>query len=185
MKTRLTIIFVVLAIVAGTISSCKKYEEDYGVMTKSPQKRLVGEWKLTQLSNDTMTIKFSDFAMFGEMHLNFEKNGTGTAKFVDKGLADALGDFDWQAMLEEYGSTADTTINADEIGNLDFASILSQESGFNWEFNDDKTYIIFKPKDGNAGESLEMKILSLCNTDAKFANEKENEKFTIELTKLK
>ena len=47
MKNRICLI-VTLTLIAGLFfSSCKKYEEDYGLMLKSPKGRLVGTWKIT------------------------------------------------------------------------------------------------------------------------------------------
>ena len=101
MKKHICLVAVLTLIVGLFFSSCKKYEEDYGLMLKSPKGRLVGTWKITQLDSDTMSIKMSDYAMFGELLMTFNKDETGNIKFKDNGLGDILSDIDWEEMMGE------------------------------------------------------------------------------------
>lgn len=176
----LTLIFVAI------FSSCKKYEEDYGLMMKSPKGRLVGTWKITQLDSDTMSIKMSDYAMFGELQMTFEKDETGYIKFKDNGLGEILSDIDWEEMMGEMqDSTYTDSIDA-SLENLDFASLLSTETKFKWAFDDKKEYLKFSMYDSTSSAYVnvaDMKILSLCKSDCKFRYEEDSTRVDVSMQK--
>ena len=142
MKRYICLIGIVALVMCMMFSSCKKYEEDYGLMMKTPKGRLVGTWKITQVDFDTTSIKFSDFAMFGELLMTFEKDETGYIKFNDKGLGDILSDTDWEELM---GELQDSTANADSVSggldDVDFSALLSSQIGFKWAFDDKKELI--------------------------------------------
>ncbi len=187
MKNRICLIVVFTLIVGLFFSSCKKYEEDYGLMLKSPKGRLVGTWKITQIDSDTMSIKMSEYAMFGELLMTFEKDETGNIKFKDNGIGDILSDMDWEELM---GELQDSTMNADSISagleNLDFASLLSSEIKFKWAFDDKKEYLKFSMYDSTSNEDVnvaDMKILSLCKSDCKFRYEEDSTRFDVSMQK--
>ncbi|MCF0207039.1 MAG: hypothetical protein HUK15_06380 [Bacteroidales bacterium] len=159
---KITVIVAVLAMFAIVFSNCKKYEEDYGLMLKTPKSRLVGNWYVSQIDSDTISIKMSDFSMFGELNVSFAKDETGAMKFIDKGIGDYLADIDWEEIMDEYQGDVDM---GGLGGSLDFASLLSQEIAFNWNFNKEKTYINFTSAE--VPDTLKMEILSLCSSDMK------------------
>lgn len=178
MKNRICLIVVLTLVFGLFFSSCKKYEEDYGLMLKSPKGRLVGTWKITQIDSDTTSIKMSDYAMFGELQMTFKKDETGIIKFKDNGLGDILSDMDWEELM---GEMQDSTMNADSISegleNLDFASLLSSEIKFKWAFDDKKEYLKFDLYDSESDSTThiaDMKILSLCKSDCKFRYEEDS-----------
>ncbi len=190
MKKRIVFIFLAVAIVVASVSSCKKYEEDYGIMNKTIKKRLVGEWKITQLNSDTLTIKMSDYAMFVELRMNFEKDETGYAKFIDKGLGEVMQGMDWNELINSYlENSEDADINADEINNMDFMSLFAQEMKFKWKFSDDKERLLFNAynseTDSYTDETIDMKILSLCNTDMKLKYVQDTITFFVLMEKIK
>ena len=170
----------------AVFSSCKKYEEDYGLMMKSPIGRLVGTWKITQLDSDTMSIKMSDYAMFGELQMTFEKDETGYIKFKDNGLGEILSDIDWEEMMGEMqDSTYTDSIDA-SLENLDFASLLSTETKFKWAFDDKKEYLKFDLYDSESNSYThiaDMKILSLCKSDCKFRYEEDSTRVDVSMQK--
>jgi len=185
MKNRICIIVVLTLIVGLFFSSCKKYEEDYGLMLKTPKARLVGTWKITQIDSDTMSIKMSEYAAFGELFMTFEKDGTGYIKFNDKGLGNILSDADWEELM---GEMQDTTMNADSISagleNLDFASLLSSEIKFNWAFDDKKEYLKFDIYDSESNSyAVDMKILSLDKYDCKLHYEEDSTRIDVSMQK--
>jgi len=171
MKKYICLIGIIALIIGSIFSSCKKYEEDYGLMMKSPKGRLVGTWKITQIDSDTISIRLTDYAMFGELQMTFEKNETGNIKFKDKGLGELLSDTDWEELL---GEMQDSTISADSISygleNMDFTSLLSTETEFKWAFDDKKEHLEFSMYDSASSSYVsvaKMKILSLCKSDCK------------------
>ena len=187
MKKYICSIGVIALVVVSVFSSCKKYEEDYGLMMKSPKGRLVGTWKITQLDSDTMSIKMSDYAMFGELQMTFEKDETGYIKFKDKGLGEILSDADWAELLGELqDSTVDTDSISSGLENLDFAALLSTETKFNWAFDDKKEYIKFSMYDSASNANVDvadMKILSLCKSDCKFRYEEDSVRVDVSMQK--
>lgn len=187
MKRHICYIGIVALVLCMVFSSCKKYEEDYGLMLKSPKGRLVGTWKITQLDSDTASIKLSDYAMFGELQMTFKKDETGAIKFNDKGLGDILSDIDWEEMM---GDMQDSTMNADSVSsgleNLDFASLLTTEINFKWAFDDKKEYIKFSMYDSTTNTDVnfaDMKILSLCKSDCKLRYEEDSTKIDLSMQK--
>lgn len=187
MKNRICLIVVLTLIVGLFFSSCKKYEEDYGLMLKSPKGRLVGTWKITQIDSDTMSIKMSEYAMFGELLMTFEKDETGNIKFKDNGIGDILSDMDWEEMM---GDMQDSTMNADSIQagleGLDFSSMLNDGFNFNWAFDDKKEFLKFKMYDSTSNAYFEiasMRILSLCKSDCKLRYEEDSTKVDISMQK--
>jgi len=174
MKKYICLIGVIALILGSVLSSCKKYEEDYGLMMKTPKGRLVGTWKIVQIDADTI-IKMSDYAMLGELQMTFEKDGTGYIKFKDNGLGEMLAIINWEELLGEY---QDSTMNIDSISGglegLDFASLLSTETKFKWAFDDKKEYLKFSMYDSTSRSDVsvaDMKILSLCKSYCKLRYE--------------
>lgn len=187
MKRHILIIGIVALVLCMVYSSCKKYEEDYGLMMKSPKGRLVGTWKVMQLDSDTASLKLSDYAMFGELQMIFNKDNSGTVKFSDKGLGELLEDIDWEEMM---GDMQDSTMNADSIQagleGLDFSSMLNEGFNFNWAFDDKKEYLKFKMYDSTSNAYFEiasMRILSLCKSDCKLRYEEDSTKVDISMQK--
>ncbi|MBR5984176.1 MAG: hypothetical protein IK025_10730 [Bacteroidales bacterium] len=186
MKNRICLVVVLTLIVGLFFSSCKKYEEDYGLMLKTPKGRLVGTWKITQIESDTI-IKMSDFAMFGELLMTFEKDESGNLKFKDNGLGDILSDIDWEELMSEM---QDSTMNADSISegleNIDFSSMLSNGTDFKWAFDSKKEYIKLNFLDATTNsysEDINMKILSLCKSDCKLRYEEDSTRVDISMQK--
>ena len=187
MKKNICIAVVLALIIGAVFSSCKKYEEDYGLMMKSPKGRLVGTWKITQLDSDTMSIKMSDYAMFGELLMTFNKDETGTIKFKDNGLGDILSNIDWEEMM---GDMSDSTVNMDSISggleDLDLTSLLTTETKFKWAFDDKKEYLKFSMYDSTSSSYVnvaDMKILSLCKSDCKFRYEDDSTRVDVSMQK--
>lgn len=187
MKRHILIIGIVALVLCMVYSSCKKYEEDYGLMMKSPKGRLVGTWKIMQLDSDTASLKLSDYAMFGELQMIFNKDNSGAVKFSDKGLGELLEDIDWEEMM---GDMQDSTMNADSIQagleGLDFSSMLNEGVNFNWAFDDKKEYLKFKMYDSASNAYFEiasMRILSLCKSDCKLRYEEDSTKVDISMQK--
>jgi len=190
MKKYVCLIAVITLIISSIFSSCKKYEEDYGIMMKSPKGRLVGTWKITQLDSDTMSIKMSDYAMFGELQMTFEKDETGSIKFKDSGLGEMLANINWEEMMGEMEGDSTYSEYAGEANeameNIDFSSILSTETKFKWAFDSKKEYIklsILDPTTNSYSEDLNMKILSLCKSDCKFRYEEDSTRVDVSMQK--
>ena len=186
MKKHICLVAVLTLIVGLFFSSCKKYEEDYGLMLKSPKGRLVGTWKITQLDSDTMSIKMSDYAMFGELLMTFNKDETGNIKFKDNGLGDILSDADWEEILGEMQDSTYTDSIDDGLGDLDFASLLSTETKFKWAFDDKKEYLKFDLYDSESNSYThlaDMRILSLCKSDCKFRYEEDSTRVDVSMQK--
>lgn len=186
MKKHIYLVAAVALIVCAVFSSCKKYEEDYGLMMKSPKGRLVGTWKITQVDSDTMSIKLSDYAMFGELLMTFEKDETGTIKFKDNGLGEILSDTDWAEILGEMQDSTYTDSIGDGLGDIDFASLLSTETKFKWAFDDKKEYLKFDLYDSASNSYThlaDMKILSLCKSDCKFSYDEDSVSVSISMQK--
>ena len=189
MKKYICLIGVIALILGSVFSSCKKYEEDYGLMMKSPKGRLVGTWKITQIDSDTVSIKMSDYAMFGELQMTFKKDETGTVKFKDKGLGEMLANINWEELMGEMqdsigGDYADDA--ADAMQDLDFASLLSTETEFKWAFDDKKEYLKFSMYDSTSSSYVnvaDMKILSLCKSDCKFRYEEDSTRVDVSMQK--
>lgn len=193
MKKRIAIVFAIALMIGAVLSSCKKYEEDYGLMMKSPKGRLVGQWKVSQIDADTMSIKMSDYAAFGTLCVTFDKDETGVVAFKDNGLGEFLEGVNWEELLAELGDDydLDTTglgvgdMTAD-FGNIDFAALLKQETKFKWSFNDDKTYLKFSAYDESTStyvDAIDMKILSLCKSDMKLQYTEDGETFSVSMQK--
>ena len=187
MKKYICYVGIIALILCMVFSSCKKYEEDYGLMMKSPKGRLVGTWKITQIDSDTMSIKMSDYAMFGELQMTFEKDETGYIKFKDNGLSEMLENINWEELLGEY---QDSTMNNDSISEglegLDFASLLSTETKFKWAFDDKKEYLKFSMYDSTSSSYVnvaDMKILSLCKSDCKLRYEDDSTRTDVSMQK--
>ena len=187
MKRYICLIGIVALVMCMIFSSCKKYEEDYGLMMKTPKGRLVGTWKITQVDMDTTSIKFSDFAMFGELLMTFEKDETGYIKFNDKGLGDILSDTDWEELM---GELQDSTANADSVSggldDVDFSALLSSQIGFKWAFDDKKEYLKFSMYDSTSSSYVsvaDMKIMSLCKSDCKLRYEDDSTRTDISMQK--
>ena len=187
MKKHVFLIGAIALILISIFSSCKKYEEDYGLMMKSPKGRLKGTWKITQIDSDTMSVKLSDYAMFGELLMTFEKDETGNLKFKDNGLGEILSGTDWSELL---GEMQDSTIDTDSISygleDLDFTSLLSTEIGFKWTFDDKKEYLKFSMYDSTSSTYVnvaDMKILSLCKSDCKLRYEEDSTKVDVSMQK--
>lgn len=193
MKKRIAFVFAVALMIGAVLSSCQKYEEDYGLQMKSPKGRLVGKWKVAQLDADTMSIKMSDYSMFGALFVTFEKNETGVVAFKDNGLGEFLEGVDWEELLAELGENTDVdTTGLSEgdmsldFGDIDFVTLLEQETKFKWAFNDDKTYLKFSAYDettNSYAEAIDMKILSLCKSDMKLLYTEDGETFSVEMQK--
>ena len=190
MKNRICLIVVLTLIVGLLFTSCKKYEEDYGIMFKSPKGRLVGTWKITQIDSDTMSIKMSDYAMLGELLMTFEKDETGYIKFNDKGLGEMLANLDWEEMMGEMENDSTYAEYAGEANeameNMDLASILSTETKFKWAFDDKKEYLKFDLYDSESNSYThvaDMKILSLCKSDCKLRYEDDSTRTDISMQK--
>jgi len=187
MKKHINLLAAIALIVCAVFSSCKKYEEDYGLMMKSPKGRLVGTWKITQIDSDTMSIKLSDYAMFGELQMTFEKDETGYMKFKDKGLGEILSETDWEELL---GEMQDSTANTDSISggldDIDFSALLSSQIGFKWAFDDKKEYLKFSMYDSTSSSYVnvaDMKILSLCKSDCKLRYEDDSTRVDVSMQK--
>ncbi len=193
MKKRIAFIFAVALMIGAVLSSCQKYEEDYGLQMKSPKGRLVGKWKVAQIDVDTMSIKMSDYSMFGTLFVTFEKDETGTIAFSDNGLGDILEGIDWEEILAEMGDNVDidnTDLSEDDMSldpdDIDFVSLLKQETKFKWAFNDDKTYLELSAYDETTSsyiEAIDMKILSLCKSDCKFRYEEDSTRVDVSMQK--
>lgn len=190
MKKYVCLISIIALIIGSVFSSCKKYEEDYGLMLKTPKGRLVGTWKITQIDMDTMSIKMSDYAMFGELQMTFEKDETGYIKFKDNGLGEMLANIDWEEMMGEMendSTYAEYAGDANEaMENLDFASILSTETKFKWAFDDKKEYLKFSMYDSATSTYVsvaDMKILSLCKSDCKLRYEDDSTRTDVSMQK--
>lgn len=193
MKKRIAFIFAVALMIGAVLSSCQKYEEDYGLQMKSPKGRLVGKWKVAQIDVDTMSIKMSDYSMFGTLFVTFEKDETGTIAFSDNGLGDILEGIDWEEILAEMGDNVDidnTDMSEDDMSldpdDIDFVSLLKQETKFKWAFNDDKTYLELSAYDETTSsyiEAIDMKILSLCKSDCKFRYEEDSTRVDVSMQK--
>jgi len=185
MRKSICYIGIIALVLCMVFSSCKKYEEDYGLMLKSPKGRLVGTWKISQIDSDTTSIKLSDYSMFGELLMTFEKDETGNVKFNDKGLGEILENTDWSEMLgQDTTGVADSV--AQEMGNFDFASLLSTEAKFGWAFDDDKEYLKFSLYDSTSNSyvhAADMKILSLCKSDCKLQYEEDSVVVAISMQK--
>jgi 2C-methyl-D-erythritol 2,4-cyclodiphosphate synthase len=122
----------------------------------------------------------SKYSMFGDLWMTFEKNGNGNIKFNDKGLGDAISNANLDAILGETGSSDDI------IGNVDFASLLKEETKFKWEFINKKNYLRFNIYDASAdsySSNIDMKILSLCKSDCKLRYEENSTKVEISMQK--
>ena len=188
MKKYICLIGVIALILGSVFSSCKKYEEDYGLMMKSPKGRLVGTWRITQIDSDTMSIKMSDYAMFGELQMIFEKDETGTVKFKDKGLGEMLANIDWEELMGEMQDSTggDYADAADAMQDLDFASLLSTETEFKWAFDDKKEYLKFSMYDSTSSSYVnvaDMRILSLCKSDCKLRYEEDSTMVDVSMQK--
>ncbi|MBO7652713.1 MAG: hypothetical protein J6S84_08405 [Bacteroidales bacterium] len=189
MKKYVCLIGIIALIITSIFSSCKKYEEDYGIMWKSPKGRLVGTWKVSQIDSDT-TIKMSDYAMFGELQVIFEKDETGSMKFKDNGLGEMLANINWEEMMAEIENDSTYAEYAGEVnvamGNMDFAAILSTETKFKWAFDDKKEYLKFDLYDQESGKyvhATDMKILSLCKSDCKLRYEDDSTRMDVSMRK--
>ena len=186
MKKHIGYIGLFALVLCMAFSSCKKYEEDYGLMLKSPKGRLVGTWKITQLDSDTASLKLSDYAMFGELQMTFKKDETGAIKFNDKGLGDILSDIDWEEMMGEMQDSTYTDSIEDGLGDLDFSSLLSTETKFKWAFDDKKEYLKFDLYDSESNSYThlaDMRILSLCKSDCKFRYEEDSTRVDVSMQK--
>lgn len=186
MKNRICLIVVLTLVFGLFFSSCKKYEEDYGLMLKSPKGRLVGTWKITQIDSDTTSIKMSDYAMFGELQMTFKKDETGSIKFKDNGLGEMLGNIDWDELMGEVQDSTYTDSIDYGPGDLDFTSLLSTETEFKWAFDDKKEYLKFSMYDSTSSAYVnvaDMKILSLCKSDCKFRYEEDSTRVDVSMQK--
>lgn len=190
MKKYVCTIGIIALIIVSVFSSCKKYEEDYGIMWKSPKGRLVGTWKVAQIDSDTMSIKMSEISALGELQMTFEKDGTGSVKFKDNGFGEMLANINWEELMGEmesdstYAEYAD--VASDAMQNIDLSSILSTETKFNWAFDDKKEHIKLSFLDATTNsysEDINMKILSLCKSDCKFRYEEESTMVDVSMQK--
>ena len=186
MKRHILIIGIVALVLCMVYSSCKKYEEDYGLMMKSPKGRLVGTWKVMQLDSDTASLKLSDYAMFGELQMTFKKDETGSIKFKDNGLGEMLGNIDWDELMGEMQDSTYTDSIDYGPGDLDFTSLLSTETEFKWAFDDKKEYLKFSMYDSTSSAYVnvaDMKILSLCKSDCKLRYEEDSTRVDVSMQK--
>lgn len=190
MKKYVCLIGIIALVISSIFSSCKKYEEDYGIMWKSPKGRLVGTWKVSQIDTDTMSIKMSDFAMLGELLVTFEKDETGSIKFKDNGLGEMLSDVDWEEMMgemEEDSTYVEYVGEGDvDMDDIDFSSILTTETKFKWAFDSKKEYLKFDIYDTETNSYVhiaDMKILSLCKSDCKFRYEDDSTRMDVSMRK--
>lgn len=185
MKKRFIAIVLITIFMGGLLmTSCKKYDEDYGLMLKTPKARLAGKWAVTEIGSGSDFLKVSDYSAIGTLYVTFAKDETGTIKFESSVLSTYLSGLDLSNIdLSEYDVdiTGMSSIDMDEISKL-----LTAEYKFKWEFSDDKEKLYFQYFDETANtytEKTEVEILSLCTSDCKFAYVEDGEQMIVSMQK--